>query len=57
MMSRIVKSTKNLETKEILFHEDFSSLDWKMDLYLTTSSTTFQNACAYDTNLFITESY
>ena len=28
-----------------------------MDLYLTTSSTTFQSACAHDTNLFITESY
>ena len=31
------KSTRNLETKQIIFYEKFSSFDRKMDFYLTTS--------------------
>ena len=35
------KSVRNFETKQILFHEKFSSLDKKMDFYLTTSTSTY----------------
>ena len=34
----LVTSTRNLETKYILFHEEFSSLGRKMVLYLTSDN-------------------
>ena len=35
------KSTRNLKTMKIIFHKIFSSLDGKMNFYLTTSDSTF----------------
>ena len=34
------KSTRSFKTKQIIFHDKFSSSDWKMDFYLTTSAST-----------------
>ena len=45
------KFSKNLETKQIVIHKEFSSLNQKMDFYLKTGAGAYFSLFSYDLNI------